>query len=98
MALSLLCQSCGFLFRGLLLQVVTVCSVACTLARITVVSMVYQGLVRLRRYTRRLYAIDIDSLLDLLVQMHDNLGLIRFRLIIRRATTMIVILIKQLVR
>ena len=58
--------------------------------------MVNQRLVGLRRHTRRLYAIDIDSLLDLLVQMHDNLSLIRFRLIIRRAT--MIVLIKQLMR
>ena len=96
MALSLLCQSCSFLFRRLWLLDVTVCSIASTLARVTVVSMVNQRLVGLRRHTRRLYAIDIDSLLDLLVQMHDNLSLIRFRLIIRRAT--MIVLIKQLMR
>ena len=75
MALSLFRQPCAFLlFRTLLLHIC--CPTAGTFTRITVVPMVNQWFVGLRRHARRLYAIDIDSLLDLLVQMHDDFCLI----------------------
>ena len=55
--------------------------------------MVNQWFVGLRRHARRLYAIDIDSLLDLLVQMHDDFCLIWLFLVI-----LIIVLVEQLVR
>ena len=55
--------------------------------------MVNQWFVGLRRHARRLYAIDIDSLLDLLVQMHDDFCLIWLFLVI-----LVIVLVEQLVR
>ena len=48
-----------------------------TLARVAIISMVYQRFIRFRWYTRWLYAIHVDGLLNLLVQMDNDLGLIR---------------------
>lgn len=55
--------------------------------------MVNQWFVGLRRHAWRLYAIDIDSLLDLLIQMHDDFCLIWLFLII-----LVIVLVEQLVR